>query len=305
VSFKMLCSYAYFRRAELAAFIGELAALADGGPAPMVFADSGAHTARTKGLALSLDGYAQWCERWDPQLQVYANLDVIRAPAATRANQDALQSRGLTPLPVFHTGEPWSYLERYLEDGHTYIALGALLGHPLRDVMPWLAKAFRIAHGRAVFHGFGMTVWEALTEFPFYSVDSSSWSAGFRYGVVKLFSGGRWSQVRLRDSASIMRRRELIRAHGVDPMALATRESFDRDVVAGLAAVAYRRAEVHLQRMHGLIAVPDSPHNPLARRSGLQGPGLHLYLADTEKINFRCAVRGSRAIERGTACPTT
>ncbi|MFE2965821.1 hypothetical protein ACFXKC_19515 [Streptomyces sp. NPDC059340] len=76
--FKVLCSYAYFRSHNF----GPLLESVHQSPA-LVFGDSGAHSARTLGISLPLDGYAAWCHRWDQHLALYANLDVIGAPEAT------------------------------------------------------------------------------------------------------------------------------------------------------------------------------------------------------------------------------
>ncbi|WP_394621283.1 hypothetical protein JNUCC0626_19960 [Lentzea sp. JNUCC 0626] len=286
--FKMLGSYAYYRTVDLASLVDGLP-----GARPLFFGDSGAHSARTLGINLTLDDYAAWCRRWDRQLTVYSNLDVIGAPEATYANQKALEAKGLRPMPVFHTGTPWHWLERYLDEGYTYIALGKLLGNPIKHVMPWLAKAFRLAQGRAVFHGFGMTVWPALREFPFYSVDSSTWGSGARYGDVSLFNGRNMVRVRLRDKAAVLAHRDLIALHGADPAVLASKANYDRRVVVGVCAVAYHRAEDFLRRRHGPIALPDGPYNPVARQTSAPATdGLHLHLADTWDGNLTAAAAG-------------
>lgn len=292
--FKALCSYAYYRRGDMAKLATEL-----GQPPPMLFGDSGAHSARTLGIHLTLQDYAEWCRRWDSVLTVYANLDVIGAPEATYANQKTLECMGLRPIPVFHTGTPWRWLHQYLDEGYTYLALGKLLGNPVKHVMPWLAKAFQLANGRAVFHGFGMTVWPALREFPFYSVDSSTWGAAARYGRVALFDQGRFISVRLRDRASVLRHRDLIQAHGADPTVLARRDAYNRATVLAVAATAYRRAERYLRQRHGPVTVAPGPHDPVRRTLGRDSPhGLHVYLAETEPRNLRMGA-DSMAVERG------
>lgn len=300
---KMLTSYAYFRTVDMRDFTGRLAT-----PTNMIFGDSGAHTARTMGLHLTLEEYAHWCHRWDDLLHLYANLDVIGGPEATWQNQKTLErEHGLTPIPVFHTGEPWNHLERYLDDGYTYIALGKLLGNPVNKVLPWLAKAFKVADGRAVFHGFGMTVWRALREFPFYSVDSSTWSAGYRYGYFSLFEpgSGAWTKVLLRDRDALLRHRDLIRAHHTDPMLLATKATYSVTAVTVLAAVAWRRAEEYIRARHGPITIPPGPRNP-ATRGGTRPdppPGLHLYLAEGNTSSFHRAADGIRTARQEAATP--
>ncbi|TCO47319.1 hypothetical protein [Actinocrispum wychmicini] len=296
--FKMLCSYAYFRVKRMDEFLGSL----PGGEASMLFGDSGAHSARTLGIHLTLEDYAAWCRRWDDQLTVYSNLDVIGAPEATYRNQKRLEAMGLQPLPVFHTGEPWYWLERYLDEGYTYIALGKLLGNPVKVVTPWLVKAFRLAEGRAVFHGFGMTVWELLKTFPFYSVDSSTWGRGFRWGTIRLFDRGRWVLVRLRDRAAVLRHRDLIRKHGYDPVILAHHDTYDRAAMGGLCAVAYHRAEAWLRARHHPVGVPSGVHNPFRCDPAGVPAGLHLYLADA---TTHWLLRAATGVHRYDHPPTT
>jgi hypothetical protein len=285
---KMLASYAYFSTARFGRILDELHSA---GPT-MMFGDSGAHSARTLGITLTLEDYAAWCHRYDQRLTLYANLDVIGAPEATWNNQRALEDQhGLLPLPVFHTGEPWHHLERYLDHGHTYIALGKLLGNPVADVLSWLDRVFTIAGNHAVFHGFGMTVLSALRRFPFYSVDSSTWSGSVRFGIVKLFDDtrGTWVNLLLRDKAAVLAHRDLIRAHHADPRVLATRAAQDRTSLILLAATAWRRAEAYIRRIHGPISIPPSTHNPVTRHGAPAPPGLHLCLADASSTNLRAA----------------
>jgi hypothetical protein len=281
--FKMLCSYWYFKDHDMDDVVGAVT-----GQKPLVFADSGAHSARTQGVDLRVDEYAAWVKRWGRHLDVVSNLDVIGAPANTWRNQRILEEvHGLKVLPVFHTGEPWEWLERYIDAGHTYIALGKLLGNSWKILEPWLAKAFRIAGDRAVFHGFGLNVWQALREYPFYSVDSSSWGQGFRYGQLKMFDRGRWVTATLREHKSVIANRGLIRAHGADPLIFLDPAKYERQYAVKLAAVAHKKAEHWLRERHGPIHIPGDEANRA-------GPGLHSYVADTVIRQFRLA---SKAIE--------
>jgi hypothetical protein len=296
--FKVLCSYAFFRTTDMRDLTGKMAT-----PGTWVFGDSGAHSARTLGLHLTLEDYAAWCHRWDEQLTLYANLDVIGGPQATWDNQRRLElEHGLTPIPVFHTGDPWEWLERYIADGYTYIALGKLLGNPVPEVIKWLAKVFQIADGRAVFHGFGMTTWRVLREFPFYSVDSSTWGSSFRYGYLSLFdtARGQWVKVNLRDKAGLLQHRDLLRAHHADPAVFASRAAYNARHAAALAAVAWRRMELYFRQRHGLISIPDSPRNPISRHGAPSPPGLHLYLAEGSTTNLVHASHGATRDQQGT-----
>lgn len=282
----LLWSYAYARTFNMADFLGGL-----GVPRLRFFADSGAHSARTLGITIGIDDYADWIKRWSPWFTVYCNLDVIGAPEATWRNQRHLEDEhGLAPMPVFHTGEPWTALERYLDEGYTYIALGKLLGNAPGVLRPWLARAFHMAQDRAVFHGFGMTTWRLLKEFPFYSVDSSSWGAGVRYGMVRLFHHGRWVNVRLRSRDDVRQHRETLAAYGI-PLSTLTRGGYDRNVVAGACAVAVYRASAWLRARHGPIELPEGKGYPTGQRADLvlppDEPGQHTYLAEGSTVGHQ------------------
>jgi len=275
----LLWSYAYARNTKLDATIASW-------PVERVrfFADSGAHSARTLGIHLDVESYGTWLHQWHKHFTVYANLDVIYGPTATWNNQRALEDMGLSPMPVFHTGEPWSALERYLDGGYTYIALGKLLGNPWKSLRPWLAQAFRMAEGKAVFHGFGLTTWAALREFPFYSVDSTSWTSPYRWGTLTLFDSGRWVTVKLRDRSDVMQHRRVLESYGAD-LKLLTHEGRSRKRIAALSAEAYVRAGEWVRKQHGPLALPPGkgyPTGPLSPRveRAQDSEGFTLYLAE-------------------------
>lgn len=235
-----------------------------------LFIDSGAYSARNSGAEVRLDDYIAWLGRLPAELSCYANLDVIGDPDATWVNQQRMEAAGLTPLPVWHAGEPWPVLTRYL-DRYPYIGVGFLTGGDQR--MPLLVKAFRLARAAgAVFHGFGVKAWPLLTALPWYSVDSSQWMAARRWGAFRLFdpARGRWQVVRLRDARSVYAAAGVIRGYGVDPALLADRDVAEVDEAAWwtVSAASQVAAERWLRARHG----------PVVRSDG-QGDGLRIYLA--------------------------
>jgi hypothetical protein len=227
---------------------------------PPIFADSGAFSAMTQGVKISLAEYAAWLQRYQHHFTVYANLDVIRHPDLTWMHQQQLeQEYGLTPLPVFHVATAWEWLAHYL-DRYPYIALG-VAGHPYRSYMGWLVRCFQEAQGRAVYHGFGITAWTPWRAFPWYSVDSSSWGQGFRYGQIPLFlpERGCFGKIALGDRAGVYRYARQLRALGFDPEDFADRARNRRDKVCALSALSYLRAEQFLRDFHGPVVIPTRP----------------------------------------------
>lgn len=284
VKLRILLSYWYYKDADL----DELFATCFSEPFPDVFADSGGFSAMTQGAQIDVVEYANWIKRYKHLFTTYANLDVIGDAEETRDNQKRLEDLGLEPLPVFHTGENWEYLEWYVER-YPYIALGGMVPYMRhqKKIIPWIIKAYKLAAGRSVFHGFGATSWNVINNFPWYSVDSSSWGMGFRYGEVPLFDerAGRFFECRLGDPVSCRKFAPLIRSFGFDPLDFADRSRNDRAKICAISAISYIKAEAWLRRRWGEIYIPGRRDAPA---------GLHLYLVDASKQNLADAEAGIR-----------
>jgi len=295
VSTGFLTSFHYYRDKDMAEIGRQLRGF-------KMFADSGAFSAKSLGAEIKLDDYLAWLARWRSLFAVYANLDVIRDPEATWRNHLEMERQGFHPLPVLHGGTPWDYLERYIERGDTYIALGGLVGAPA-VAKRWIIKAFQVADGRAVFHGFGRTNLSDIADFPWYSVDSSSWGMGFRYGQINLFDRGRWVKIRVGDHAGVYKNATLLRQHGVAPERIADRSLYHWRYACWASAIAWHRLGQWAHRRHAPVVIPGRPDadagpnlylaegtggGPSLRLPVLaeairseQDAGPHLYLADT------------------------
>lgn len=183
--------------------------------------DSGAFRQHVHGEGLDLSGYATWLRTWKLYADWYCNLDVIRDHALTWEAQLRLEDDyGLSPVPVFHGGEPWAALDRYLERGHTLIALGGMAARGWKRAS-WLVKCFELAEGKAEFHAFGMTRIEYLRDFPFFSADSSSWAMS-RWAILMMYDAvsGERCQVKL-NSTDVFEKSDWLIARGFDPDDLA------------------------------------------------------------------------------------
>lgn len=237
-------------------------------PYPDVFADSGGFSAMTQGAQIDLGEYAAWIKRFKHLFNAYANLDVIGDAAATRDNQHRLEDLGTEPIPVFHVNEDWAQLESYIEQ-YPYIALGGMVPYMryTKKIMPWIIKAFRLANKQSVFHGFGATSWDVIKNLPWYSVDSSSWGAGFRYGQVPLFdeSRGRFVTAQLGDPISCGKASRLFRNLGFDPLDFVDRSRNDRAKICAVSALSYIKAEQWLRKRWGEVYIPNNE-----RQAGLK-----------------------------------
>lgn len=300
MTFRFLMSFHYGRGLDLQ----RIADAADGLPVE-VFADSGAFSAATLGTTIKLADYAAWLKDWQHLITTAATLDVIGDPDATQRNTTALEDMGLRVLPVFHTGSPWDRLEKLCAQ-YPYVALGGMVPYSKMtgEVMRWLVRCSRIGaeHG-TVFHGFGQTGVTAMASLPFYSVDSSTWSTGARYGWMFLWDESRANMARIRTGTQDARRyARVIRAYGTDPRDVGRpgfalkagktpeRFRYEDTLMRGTPAVAYHRLGRWLQRRHNVQAPP-----------GWASTGTCLFLADTNVSNF---VPAARAIAADTGRQT-
>ena len=278
---RILLSYHYYKDTDLDALFAKYFTP----PYPDVFADSGGFSAMTQGVTIDINAYATWVKRWKHLFAVYANLDVIGNPDVTWRNQQTLEDAGLTPLPVFHTGTDFKWLEHYIER-YPYMALGGMVPYMKfpKKIMPWLIMCFRLAEGRTVFHGFGATAWKVISALPWYSVDSSSWGQGFRFGQVPLFDGkaGRFRDCALGDAKSCRALAPLFAELGFDWRDFADRSRNDRAKICAVSALSYMKAEKHLRRRHGEIVIPQ-------REGAGEGLRLHLVTADSTSSNMGTA----------------
>jgi hypothetical protein len=253
---RVLLSYYYIQNTGLDVLLAKHFDI----PYPDVFLDSGAFSAFSQGVSINVSNYIQYIHRYKHLITVYSNLDVIGSAEGTFANQKRIASEGLYPLPVFHVGEEWSYLSTYIEQ-YPYIALGGMVPYmkpaKRKALMAWLLKCFRMAQGKAVYHGFGCTVCDIMCALPWYSVDSSTWLTGFRYGEVRLFNAGKIVNVFLGDHASCYKYAHLFRSLGFDPADFANRSRNDRSITGSAAALSFLKAEQWLERRHGPVNIPE------------------------------------------------
>jgi hypothetical protein len=138
------------------------------------------------------DKYVEFLKENAEHITVYANLDVIGHAESTYKMQKFLESKGLSPLPVFHFGEDMKWLRRYMDEGYDYIGIGGVvsLSSAKQTAATFYDEIFSIICDsktglpKVRLHGFGLTTVELMFRFPWYSVDSTSWVMTSRFGMV-------------------------------------------------------------------------------------------------------------------------
>lgn len=160
-----------------------------------VFLDSGAFSAYTLGVTLSVKDYCDYIQRNSDIIRVEDGsvmasvLDGIGDPLQTYRNQLEMEARGVRPLPCFHAGEDERYLEWYVQN-YEYITLGGMVGSSTKQLMVWLDRIWErfLTDGsgrpRLKVHGFGITAVPIMEAYPWYSCDSSSWIQSAAFGSI-------------------------------------------------------------------------------------------------------------------------
>lgn len=151
-----------------------------------VFLDSGAFSAFSLGVQVDLPAYCRWIQQNVDIVRVEDNslmasvLDGIGDPLQTYRNQLSMEELGVRPLPCFHYGEDERYLEYYMTN-YEYITIGGMVPISTPQLFHWLDRIWNkylcdgSGKARIKVHGFGLTSVPLMQEYPWYSVDSSSW----------------------------------------------------------------------------------------------------------------------------------
>lgn len=154
-----------------------------------IFLDSGAYSAFTQGVEIDLRDYAQFIYDNQDIIITASNFDVIGAGMAKESRKNlkilerelAKHGSRIRVQPVHHVKDPDKYLQSYIDEGYDYIFLGGMVPESTKTLRKWLNRMWgrhlTDAHGRPVVkvHGFGLTTESLMIDYPWYSVDSTSW----------------------------------------------------------------------------------------------------------------------------------
>jgi len=160
-----------------------------------IFLDSGAFSAWTLGVQLSITEYCDYIKRNIDILRIEDNaimasvLDGIGDPLQTYRNQLEMEQLGAKPLPCFHFGEDERYLEYYIKN-YSYITIGGMVGKTTQQLVTWLDRIWNkylvngSGNAKIKVHAFGVTSISLMERYPWYSCDSSSWIQSAAFGNI-------------------------------------------------------------------------------------------------------------------------
>lgn len=176
--------------------------------------DSGAFSAWNQGDTIELKDYIKYLKENWRYLWGYVTLDVLapgeerhrthaevdKAAKQSYVNHCKMKDAGLKPVPVFHQGESLTHLDQMLKDGEPYIGISCRKDLMAAAQCAWLDNVFghlTDKNGRPIVktHGFGITRPGFLFRYPWYTVDSTTWSLSPGYGQIIVpirgFKGGK------------------------------------------------------------------------------------------------------------------
>ena len=266
----VLMSFHYFKDYDL-----------DRLPNLTIIGDSGAFSAESQGARITTPELATWAKKWRHRLLWIASLDVIGDPRATYRNwRDMVDNHGVEGVPTIHFGTDPAEMDKYAKRGVDFMGLGGLVRVPTKAQMRWLIQVFKYQrrhHPDMRFHGWGCTS-EPHLKLPFFSVDSSAWTASVRYGQMVLREPGtNKSVLYMLDGREVYQphvARLLLDHYGVSPKEVAVSNAGNRQKIVRLSALAESVKEQHMRRLHKSVSTPTWGIN----RQTEPGQKLHLAL---------------------------
>ena len=169
-----------------------------------IILDSGAFTAYSKNIEINLKTYIEFLHKNLQYLEAYVNLDCIpgkvslmgsteeteKTAKVSFKNYMTMLEEGLNPIPVFHCGESFKWLDKILSTGTEYFGLGALVGKPKSITRNFFNKVFAYLEKQGAsnvkVHGFGIASIDLIINYPWYSVDSTTWVKGGAFGGINV-----------------------------------------------------------------------------------------------------------------------
>jgi len=171
----------------------------------MLFMDSGAWSAYSRGIQLSVETYGQFLLKWSEYISVACNLDAIREPEKTRRNMEILEDMGVDQkvklMTVFHQSEELGVLTELLDEGRRYIGISPEEYGGAQAQRSWLMyEVIPFLQPHRHYHLFGVGSTKIVREFVqatdtscLITADSRSWAKHAEVGVVILPTGERIS----------------------------------------------------------------------------------------------------------------
>lgn len=146
-----------------------------------LFLDSGAYSIWKKGGTVDIKEYCDYITQHN--IDKYICLDVVGDHYKTLENIKIMKDYGKNPIPVFHYGSNLKCLEYLIHQGYNYICLGGTVGQSTKNKIEFFKTVFD-NFPNIKYHGLGITTESIINQFPFYSVDSTTWIMPEKHGKI-------------------------------------------------------------------------------------------------------------------------
>jgi hypothetical protein len=183
-----------------------------------LFLDSGAFSMYTQGVAVDLDKYASFVNKRTDLWDVVSNLDHIGAGGEQKSYENQKYLESVIPnakvIPVHHARDSDDWLLRYLDEGYDYIALGGMVPESTGYLLNWLDRiwdkylALPDGSARIKIHGFGLTRFDLMERYPWFSVDSTSWVQTGMFGGILVDVDDRVYKIDVSNSSPSKKKRD-------------------------------------------------------------------------------------------------
>ena len=178
-----------------------------------IFIDSGAYTYQTdpkyedytpEQWENQIKEYLDWAEKRKDNIFAIADLDLQYLPKVGYEMVYGWRKKYFEPF-MLRTGLPVCFI--YHEDGldvwermcQRYPYVGFSLNTDNVDVGE-IKERFRIAEKyNTLIQGMASTKTQLLCQFPFYTVDSTTWNVGLKYGEISVWNGSKMSRIKKTD----------------------------------------------------------------------------------------------------------
>lgn len=159
--------------------------LPDDIPVSNILMDSGGYSVRMHGGAIDIVEYAKFLNKYGVKLAFNLDTNDVKE-TVENFNFLVKECTGTYIIPIYHYSD---YILNTVSldafQKYPYIALGGIAGVTMsrNNQRRFFDYAFSTYKNRI--HGLGVSNVMMLQYYPFYSVDSSTWGSGFRFGNLK------------------------------------------------------------------------------------------------------------------------
>lgn len=190
--YNILASYAYLGNNK--PFADKLFSLSKD-RAINVMIDSGAFTqfnAKVKRPYINVDDYCTFLDKCAQYAEKYVMLDVVGHAEKSRANYEAMVSRGFNPMWVATMYDnDFEYIEHCIDNNPNICVAGGAT-----TKSEWMTQRFQMVYNKtnhkARIHGLAYVTIPKMFQLPIASVDSASWCISSSvYGLINVFRKGK------------------------------------------------------------------------------------------------------------------